>query len=104
DAPLATPDGYGFVHWLLYNIPASVTTLTEGEAGYTTGATGFGKPKYGGPLPPPGPGVPHYYFWVLALEAEPKLKPGPPMRELVAAIEPNVIAMNRLVGTYSRPK
>ena len=35
DAPLATPDGYGFVHWLLYNIPASVTSLAEGESGYT---------------------------------------------------------------------
>jgi len=104
DAPLATPDGYGFVHWLLYNIPASVTSLAEGEAGYTSGATGFGKPKYGGPLPPEGHGVHHYYFWVLALNAEPKLKPGLTMRELFTAIESSVIAMNRLVGTYSRPK
>jgi len=48
--------------------------------------------------------VHHYYFWVLALNSEPKLKPGLTMRELFAAIEPSVIAMNRLVGTYSRPK
>ncbi|HVS23075.1 MAG TPA: YbhB/YbcL family Raf kinase inhibitor-like protein [Gammaproteobacteria bacterium] len=103
DAPLVTADGYGFVHWVLYNIPASVTKLAEGEKGYTNGATSFGKPKYGGPLPPEGHGVHHYYFWLLALKVESKLKPGLTMRELLATIEPNVIAMNRLVGTYSRP-
>jgi Raf kinase inhibitor-like YbhB/YbcL family protein len=104
DAPLVTKDGYGFVHWVLYNIPASVTKLAEGEKGHTNGATSFGTPKYGGPLPPEGHGVHHYYFWLLALKSDTKLKPGLTMRELLATIEPNVIAMNRLVGTYSRPK
>jgi hypothetical protein len=103
DAPLATADGFGFVHWVLYNIPASVSKLAEGETGYTQGATSFGKPKYGGPLPPEGHGVHHYYFWLLALNASPKLAPGLTMRELFASVEPMVIAMNRLVGTYSRP-
>src|SRR5262245_3514836 len=44
DAPLVTGDGYGFVHWVLYNIPASTTTLAEAEKGHTNGATSFGKP------------------------------------------------------------
>jgi Raf kinase inhibitor-like YbhB/YbcL family protein len=103
DAPLVTADGYGFVHWVLYNIPGSVIKLAEGEKGYTNGATSFGKPKYGGPLPPEGHGVHHYYFWLLALKSDTKLPAGLTMRELLATIEPNVIAMNRLVGTYSRP-
>jgi phosphatidylethanolamine-binding protein (PEBP) family uncharacterized protein len=55
-------------------------------------------------LPPENHGTHHYYFWLLALNAEPKLKPGLTMRELFTAVEPSVVAMNRLVGTYSRPK
>jgi Raf kinase inhibitor-like YbhB/YbcL family protein len=104
DAPLVTPVMYGFVHWVLYNIPGAVTKLAEGEKGYTSGASSFGKPGYGGPLPPEGHGVHHYYFWLLALNNEPKLSPGLSLQELLTAIEPHVIGMNRLIGTYSRPK
>ena len=101
DAPLVTPGAYGFVHWVLYNIPAAVTELTEGDKGYTSGLNNFGNIGYGGPMPPEGHGTHHYYFWVLALDAELELKSGLSMEELLREIEPNVIGMNRLVGTYS---
>ena len=104
DAPLVTPAGYGFVHWVLYNIPGSVTKLAEGEKGYLSGANSFGKPGYGGPLPPENHGVHHYYFWLLALNADVKLPAGLTILELFSKIEPSVIGMNRLIGTYSRPK
>ncbi len=104
DAPLVTAQGYGFVHWVLYNIPGSVSELAEKERGYTSGSNSFGKPGYGGPLPPEGHGVHHYYFWVLALNADRKLPAGLSLTELLAKLEPHVIGMNRLVGTYSRPK
>jgi Raf kinase inhibitor-like YbhB/YbcL family protein len=104
DAPLVTPAGYGFVHWVLYNIPGSVTKLAEGEKGYTSGANSFGKPGYGGPMPPEHHGVHHYYFWLLALKEDVKLPPGLSMLDLFAKIEPAVTGMNRLIGTYSRPK
>ena len=103
DAPLVTPLGLGFTHWVLYNIPGSVLTLREAEKGYTNGSNGFGKPGYGGPMPPELHGVHHYYFWLLALRADLKLAPGLAMQELFAAIEPQVLGMNRLIGTYSRP-
>jgi Raf kinase inhibitor-like YbhB/YbcL family protein len=103
DAPLVTALGYGFVHWVLYNIPASIAKLAEAETGFTSGANSFGKPGYGGPLPPEGHGVHHYYFWLLALNENPKLPSGLTMQDLFAATEPNVIGMNRLIGTYSRP-
>jgi Raf kinase inhibitor-like YbhB/YbcL family protein len=103
DAPLLTPTGYGFVHWVLYNIPASVAKLAEGEKGYTSGVSTFGKPGYGGPMPPEGHGTHHYYFWLLALGADSKLPAGLSMLDLFAKIEPSVIGMNRLIGTYSRP-
>lgn len=102
DAPVVTPGSYGFVHWVLYNIPATVTSLPEGVEGYTNGMTGFGKAGYGGPMPPEGHGVHHYYFWLIALNAKRNLKPGLSLAELLTEIEPTVIGMNRLIGTYVR--
>jgi hypothetical protein len=103
DAPLVTPQGYGFTHWVLYNIPGSVSELREGEKGYTSGNNSFGKKGYGGPMPPELHGVHHYYFWLLALREDKTLPAGLSMQDLFAQIEPHVLGMNRLIGTYSRP-
>jgi len=102
DAPLVKPGTYGYVHWVLYNIPASVTELAEGAEGFTGGVNDFGKAEYGGPMPPPGHGTHHYYFWVLALDKELDLAGGLTMWQLLEKIEPHLIGMNRLVGSYSR--
>lgn len=104
DAPLisAGPGNYGFVHWVLYNIPGSARELPEGVDRYTAGSNNFGRNGYGGPMPPPGHGTHHYYFWLMALDAEPDLASGMSLWELLDKIEPHVIGMNRLVGTYSR--
>ena len=102
DAPLVKPGTYGFVHWTLYGIPGSVTGLAEGTGDFVQGNNDFGNSGYGGPMPPPGHGTHHYFFWLLALDAEPELPPGLTMWELLERIEPNVIGMNRLVGTYAR--
>jgi phosphatidylethanolamine-binding protein (PEBP) family uncharacterized protein len=55
-------------------------------------------------MPPEKHGVHHYYFWLLALEADLKLPPGLTMQDLFAAVEPSLLGMNRLVGIYSRPQ
>lgn len=102
DAPLITSVNYGFVHWTLYNIPGSVRTLSEATSDYTTGRNDFGELGYGGPMPPSGHGLHHYYFWILALDQELNLPVGLTMAELFEFIEPSVIAMNRLIGTYDR--
>ena len=119
DAPLVSPNGtYGFVHWVLYNIPASTTSLSEGcteyTAGkndfglaegtgeYTAGVNDFGKTGYGGPMPPNGHGEHRYYFWILALNDDSQLEAGLTLWELLKRIEPKVIGMNRLVGVYRR--
>ena len=80
DAPLVKPGNYGFVHWVLYGIPGSVTELAEGVDDY----------------------IHHYFFWLLALDADVDLEPGLTLWALLEKIEPNVVAMNRLVGTYTR--
>ncbi|TXS96060.1 YbhB/YbcL family Raf kinase inhibitor-like protein [Parahaliea maris] len=103
DAPLIKPRGvYGFVHWVLYNLPASVTELPEDCSEYTSGVNDFGSTGYGGPMPPPGHGTHLYYFWIVALDAELNLPEGLELWDFLAKVEPHVLGINRLVGSYQR--
>ena len=103
DAPLISKHGtYGFVHWVLYNIPAATNSLDEGTTAFTAGKNDFGKTGYGGPMPPDGHGDHHYYFWILALDHETQLEGGLELWELLQEIEPRVTGMNRLMGIYAR--
>lgn len=102
DAPLVQHGLYGFVHWVLYNLPGSTTRLEEGSTEGTAGANDFGNTGYGGPMPPEGHGVHHYYFWILALDSELDLPAGLSLNELLSQTEPHLLGMNRLVGTYRR--
>ena len=77
-----------FVHWVIYNIPATAKGLPEGIpidpaapmpaeiAGAIQGVSGFRRAIYRGPAPPPGKPH-HYHFVVYALDADLGLKPGP---------------------------
>jgi Raf kinase inhibitor-like YbhB/YbcL family protein len=102
DAPLVKPGTYGFVHWVLYGIPGDARQLAEGVKEHVQGSNDFGNQGYGGPMPPEGHGRHHYFFWLLALDAAPDLPAGLSMWDLLERIEPHVIGMNRLVGTYER--
>src|ERR1039458_9504651 len=60
------PTGSGFWHWVMFNIPANVTSLPEGAgtpdkepAGATQIENDYGTVGYGGPCPPKG--KPHHY-------------------------------------------
>jgi Raf kinase inhibitor-like YbhB/YbcL family protein len=102
DAPRIEAGQYGVVHWVLYNIPASVTRLPEGAEGYTVGNTRRGSEGYFGPMPPPGHGAHHYYFMIFALKEDMNLPPGLTLWQLLERIEPHVLGMSRLIGTYER--
>jgi Raf kinase inhibitor-like YbhB/YbcL family protein len=103
DAPLVSPNGtYGFVHWVLYNIPCDVNSLEEGTKQFTSGTNDFGAAGYKGPMPPSGHGSHCYYFWVLALKEAIDLEQGLNLWDFLAKIEPQLIGMNRLVGRYIR--
>lgn len=102
DAPLVSEGTFGFVHWVLYNIPGSINGLSEGIKGYTEGPNGFGQEGYMGPMPPNGHGTHHYFFWLLAIDEELNLESGLTLWQLLERIEPHVIGMNRLVGVYER--
>jgi Raf kinase inhibitor-like YbhB/YbcL family protein len=68
------PTGSGFWHWLVFDLPASVTSLeagagsTESPAGGKSGYSDFGLNSYGGPCPPKGDGDHRYIFRVYALD------------------------------------
>lgn len=100
DAPLIKPGSYGFVHWVLYGLPAATTGLEEGTSQGIQGRNDFGNSGYGGPRPPSGHGLHHYYFWVLALDRDLDLAPGLELSTFLERVEPHVLGMNRLVGTY----
>lgn len=100
DAPLVKQGSYGFVHWVLYGLPGSTTRLEEGTQEGVSGRADFGRNGYGGPKPPAGHGVHHYYFWVLALDSVLDLEPGLDLTSFLEKAEPHVLGMNRLVGTY----
>ena len=80
----------------------STRELAEGTTDFVAGTNDFGNEGYGGPMPPEGHGPHHYFFWVLALDAAPKLPAGLDLWTLLEKIEPHVLGMNRLVGTYRR--
>jgi Raf kinase inhibitor-like YbhB/YbcL family protein len=73
------PTGSGFWHWVLVNIPASVTELpldagnpASGQlpAGALQVRTDFGKPGYGGPCSPKGHHPHRYLFTVHAVSMD----------------------------------
>ncbi len=103
DAPAGT-----WTHWVLLDLPASATELSEGQpqtgelpGGGVQGKNDFGKIGYGGPCPPPG--NPHRYFFKLyALSSNLSLQPGASKQDLEHAMEGYVLAETQIVGTYKR--
>jgi len=102
-----------FVHWVIYNIPPDASGLPEAIpfesdqampkeiAGATQGLSGFRRPFYRGPAPPPGK-VHHYHFVVYALDVAPELKPGLTRAELLETIAGHIVGQGELVATYER--
>jgi Raf kinase inhibitor-like YbhB/YbcL family protein len=73
------PTGSGWWHWVIFNIPASVTSLPRGIGNPASGQTpkgavqsrtDYGKPGYGGPCPPQGDKPHRYIFTVYALKVD----------------------------------
>lgn len=102
DAPLVKPGAYGFTHWLIYNLPAGSSGLEEGTSEGEVGVNDAGNSGYNGPAPPPGHGLHRYFFWVLALDQELNLEAGLTLEQFLEKVEPHLIGMNRIMGSYRR--
>ncbi len=103
DAPFVT-----WVHWVVYNIPVTMTKLDEGvpalaelAEGVKQGTNSFRKIGYGGPCPPPG--KPHRYFFTLyALDAVLECDGGLGKGALLRKMEGHILDETRLIGLFKR--
>ncbi len=106
DAPDPAAPKRVWVHWVLYNIPATVSELKEAvapaalPAGTREGKNDWDRTGYGGPCPPVGR---HRYFHKLyALDVVlPDLKQ-PTKAELEQAMKGHVLEKFELMGTYQK--
>ena len=93
-----------WVHWVVYNMPASTMELAEGvqslPAGSKRGTNDFRKSGYGGPCPPSG--VHRYYFKIFALDTALSLGEGATKAQLLKAMEGHILAQGALMGRYKR--
>jgi len=99
------PTGSGFYHWIVANIPASVTSLAEKQVPPgVQGSTDYGESTYGGPCPPEGDPAHRYQFTIYALDV-PELQ-GVNARttgaRLVFAMRGHCLATGTLTGKYGR--
>lgn len=101
-----------FVHWVVYNIPATAqglpanlpidptAAMPPAIAGATQGPSGFRRPIYRGPAPPPGKPH-HYHFIVYALDVA-GLPSGLTRAQLTDAMAGHIVGQGQLVATYER--
>ena len=103
DAPVGI-----WVHWVLFNLPASTRSLDEGmpkdrelKNGARHGNNDWKQPRYRGPMPPPGK-VHRYYFRVYALDKMLDLAAGATRQQVLDAMKDHVLAQGEVMGTYRR--
>jgi hypothetical protein len=101
--------GLGSVHWVAYGIPASRTSLQEGEGGPASatdivdGKNSRGTLGYTGPCGPPADAPHHYVIDMIALDVPPgTLKSGLGRDELLMAIAGHSLGPASLIVRYHR--
>ncbi|HII94540.1 MAG TPA: YbhB/YbcL family Raf kinase inhibitor-like protein [Candidatus Methanofastidiosum sp.] len=102
DAPMLR-----WVHWIVYNIPATQNNLKEGilpegniEVGIKQGINSWRKIGYGGPSPPWG--THRYIFKLYALDKELDIDSGLSKSELIKKMEGHILDEAELVGKYQK--
>jgi Raf kinase inhibitor-like YbhB/YbcL family protein len=106
DAPDPASPKMTWVHWVLYNMPASASGLTEGvaekklPAGTMQGINDWHRTGYGGPCPPIGKH--RYFFKLYALDIVLADLGRPAKAALEKAMQGHVIGQAELMGLYQR--
>ncbi len=109
---LDDPDAPGgtFTHWLVYDMPPSVSELPEGRGGPSSGLpsggyqgqNGFGgRLGYAGPCPPHGE-THRYLLHVFAVDGTLDLAERATSAEVIAAMRGRTLGHGSLTGTYRR--
>jgi Raf kinase inhibitor-like YbhB/YbcL family protein len=107
DAPTST----GFWHWVVFDVPASVTSLAAGAGSNASpathaksGYTDFGFSHYGGPCPPTVVSAHHYIFTVYALDVPAIEGVGPRSTgaTVMFSLRGHLLAQGSLEGHFAR--
>jgi hypothetical protein len=108
DAPDPAAPKMTWVHWVLYDIPASASGLPEAVAPASLpketleGLNDWKRTGYGGPCPPVGRH--RYFFKLYALDTVLPDLGRPTKAKLEAAMKGHVLAEAQLMGTYQKGK
>jgi Raf kinase inhibitor-like YbhB/YbcL family protein len=101
---------FGFVHWLVYNIPTETHALAEGAssqrklpAGATEGKNSDDAEGYFAPCPP-GTKPHRYVIRMYALDISPGLPPGLTKQQLASAVRGHILAEGQWMGLYGRSR
>jgi Raf kinase inhibitor-like YbhB/YbcL family protein len=93
-------------HWVLFNIPSSVTGFVENmktlPAGAIQGQNTGHKLGYTGPCPPDRQH--RYFFKLFALDTSLALPQGATKAEVMAAMQGHILAQTELMGVYEQPR
>jgi len=92
-----------FLHWSLWNINPSFTSLPTGEVPDEAvhGTNSFGTLEYGGPCP--GSGEHHYVFALYALDIQAHAFFAVPTKQnIVDMMQGHILAQAKLIGVYRR--
>ena len=104
DAPDPKAPKMVYVHWVLYNMPASATSLPQGAGagglpkGAKEGKNDWKNVGYQGPCPPIGRH--RYFFKLYALDTMLPDLHEPTKAQLESAMKGHIIGQTELMGTY----
>lgn len=104
DAPDPKAPKMVWDHWIVYNIPASVSSFGEGitqlPEGAMEGLNSWKKTNYGGPCPPIGR---HRYFHkIFALDVILEDLNSPTKKQLETSMKNHILSSAVLMGTYQK--
>ncbi|HYV33271.1 MAG TPA: YbhB/YbcL family Raf kinase inhibitor-like protein [Candidatus Limnocylindria bacterium] len=101
DVPTALLPSGLFVHWVVFNMPATTTELAENQTPPgIQGNNGAGKAAYTAPCPPDKQH--RYFFKLYALDAMLNLPGGATKDQLEQTMEGHIIAQAQLIGLYNK--
>jgi Raf kinase inhibitor-like YbhB/YbcL family protein len=104
------PTGSGWWHWVVYDLPANVTSLPGGAVvkvalpeGAKQGRNDFGERNFGGACPPAGDKPHRYVFTVYALKVDKLAVPEDASSALIGyMLNGNSLGKAQLTATYAR--